>query len=428
MAVPVYPVAVIDVSTASVVVTMRAVSEVVGSHEEAVWRVALVAAELGRPVRVWLRRPGGQVEVAAVDAAGAYVDAEVGVPAVSGSPVPAEPVQVVSDGPVMGRDSIGITGSAGGSGGRDSNGITGLGGASELAAIAAGAGPVKRSWWPRRRPVQAGEDPLRLVPSMTWMTANKRGGAGKTSVAVVVAAACASVRPRDVTLVDINPVGNLALRAGTPSGARTVTEVAQWLSGLGRVPYEAELFDGAGLQEPGGWRAIPSRTSVVVTDEARAATLAAPLDSEQLKHVMTALSMTTRVVGIDAGNDHGTGAWLTAASLTDVLLVPVKLTPDTCLAAGEMLADLQKLGHGDLVTRRTLIVATRSPADHVDARQARSFREYFQRQGYQVLDLPADPELASKTAAISWDRLRPGTREAGLAIARAAARIRLGQV
>ena len=67
------------------------------------------------------------------------------------------------------------------------------------------------------------------------------------------------------------------------------------------------------------------------------------------------------------------------------------------------------------------------PADVVDVKQAKAFREYFVRQGYQVLDLPTDPELAGKTT-IRWDRLRPATREAGLAIARAAARLADGRV
>jgi len=421
MPVPRFPVAVIDVSAVPVVVTVRAVSRLVGSHEEAVRLVAEVASEVGRPVRVWLRQPGSSV-LAAINGSGAYVDVQAGMPELSGSPIPADALRTA----VMPRFDAPA----------DSNGISEPAWVipdppefPDLGAIAAGTATPGRRWWQRRRPVAAaaGEDPLRAVRSLTWMVANKKGGAGKTPLSVVLAAACASVRPHDVALVDINPVGNLALRAGTPDGARTVTEVAEWLATLDRVPYEAELFDGAGWQEPGGWRAITSRTSVVVADESKAATLAAPLTEAQLERVLAALAVATRVVGIDAGNDHGTQVWQTAASHADVLLVPVKLTPDTCVAAGEMLADLQKLGHADLVARRTLIVATKGPADVVDAKQAKAFRDYFVRQGYQVLDLPTDPELAGKTT-IRWDRLRPATREAGLAIARAAARLADGRV
>lgn len=407
--VPDWPTGAIDLADGSVVVTVRGRMTRVASYDAALGVVAAAASGLGRPVRVWLRRPGGVADLAAVAPGGELVGLDVPVPVEAGSPIPADALR----------------GSRGSPGERRAVEIPQPAQAAPLSLEEIGAQSGRRSgWWSRGRRPSATEDPLARLTGLTYMVANKKGGSGKTPLAVLLAAAFAQARPRDSVLVDINPVGNLALRAGLPPNVPTAGDLAVWLASLSRMPYEPQLFAGSALLAPGGWRAIPSRTSLVAAVTDQSSTLAAALTKGQVELLLAALGLVTPIIGMDAGNSHRDEAWLAGAARADVLVVPVRMTPDTCQAAGEMLDDMVKLGFERLV-RRAIIVETRGPGDPVDRGRARAYRRYFTERGWQVLSLPPDPHLTGR-AAIEWDRLKPATRTAATRIAQAVAQTKLG--
>lgn len=275
-----------------------------------------------------------------------------------------------------------------------------------------------RRWWQRSTTKVEGPDPLVAVQRVMYMVANRKGEAGKTPVAVLLAAAFATKRPNDVVLVDLNPVGNLALRTVQTTSA-TVSDMVTALKGLDRLPYASDL-DGLMNWQPEGFHAIPSRDSLVIQAEGDEPTLAPRLTRHDFDLLTRALQANSHVIGLDAGNNDSDEAWQRASELANVLVIPVKWDPPTCNLAGLMLEDLVKMGRSDLV-RSAIIVPTWGPTEVIDKKRAKSFEAYFRSKGHRVMPIPPDPHLAGK-GVITWARLKPATRDAALALAREVAR------
>lgn len=297
------------------------------------------------------------------------------------------------------------------------NSGAGPGGYAEATKHIATASTTRR-WWQRSTTPAEGPDPLVAVQRVMYMVANRKGEAGKTPVAVLLAAAFATKRPNDVVLVDLNPVGNLALRTVQTTSA-TVSDMVTALKGLDRLPYASDL-DGLMNWQPEGFHAIPSRDSLVIQAEGDEPTLAPRLTRHDFDLLTRALQANSHVIGLDAGNNDSDEAWQRASELANVLVVPVKWDPPTCNLAGLMLEDLVKMGRSDLV-RSAIIVPTWGPTEVIDKKRAKSFEAYFRSKGHRVMPIPPDPHLAGK-GVITWARLKSATRDAALALAREVAR------
>ena len=292
------------------------------------------------------------------------------------------------------------------------------GGYGEVTRHIATASAGRRRWWKRGQGEEAGPDPLSSLTRLTYMVANRKGEAGKTPISVLLAAAFATKRPNDVVLVDLNPVGNLALRT-VQSTTATVSDVVAALRELDRLPYASDL-DGLMNWQPEGYHAIPSRDSLVIQQEGDEPVLAPRLSLHDFDLLSRSLHANAHVLGLDTGNNDGDEAWQRASELSDVLVVPVKWDPPTCTQAGQMLDDLVKLGRSDLA-RSAIVVPTWGPAEVVDKGRAKDFEAYFRSKGHRVMPIPPDPHLAGK-GVITWARLKPATRDAALALAREVAR------
>ncbi len=278
----------------------------------------------------------------------------------------------------------------------------------------------RRGWW-RGQAELAGPDSLTALRQLTYLVANRKGQAGKTPVAVLLAAAFATKRPNDVVLVDLNPVGNLALRT-VQSSTATVSDLVAALKGAHQGFPDVVDLDELMQWQPEGYFTVPSRDSLVIQQEGDEPVLAPRLSRHDVDLLAAALTKRRHVVGLDGGNNDADEAWQRAADLADVLVVPVKWDPPTCTLAGQMLDELAELGRSDL-SRTAIIVPTWSPAETADKGRARSYEAHFRSAGHRVMPIPPDPHLVGK-GIITWARLKPATRHAALALAREVARVR----
>ncbi len=383
--VPYHPLALLDAREAVTYVTLRGLTGRAGSLAEATETLAQEATLVGRPIRVLVWGPDG-LQVWAVAPDGAMVDPDsVQVPPVGGSPIPAEALAGWREEQPQPQPTVVVT------------------------PPPPVPGPERPNLTPGPRPA------LRVGTSghLTVMVANPKGGTGKTPISVVLSAALASVRPKDVALVETNPTGNIGLRTGASAAARSVPVLSRWLVGLPQLPYPTELFEGVHWCRP-GFYVVPTGTGVVDAS-GPSPMLAEPMTATDLDRVLVALRKNLGLVVLDTGNDPSSPVWQAAVRAADVIVVPVRWTRDATGAARQMLDDLWTLGYQDLV-QRAIVMPTWGPRDRPARGAATEHSEWFLKHGLRTWPLPPDKHLAER-GEIVWGRLRPTTRSRAEALA-----------
>lgn len=240
------------------------------------------------------------------------------------------------------------------------------------------------------------------------LVANVKGESGKTPLAVLLGQAFGSLRPGDVAVLDLDPTGNLAARAGTgrstptlPNMVEAAEDTADWshITRLLAWHPESRMWvvaarDPEGTQQVGVGHLPPGALTVAVN----------------------ALAKGVRVVILDAGNNERDAIFREAAALADQLVVPVRWdVPTVRDGAGVLLRSLYATGYQDLATQ-AIIVGTYPLLRRPGRRQEQRFRAEFQRMGHRIADVPSDPHIDERTGIV-WARLRARTRKAALALA-----------
>lgn len=267
---------------------------------------------------------------------------------------------------------------------------------------------------PPRRAYDFGDDePLpaaqlagELGAPLVVLVANTKGESGKTPLAVLLAQAFGSFRPGDVAVLDLDPTGNLAARAGTGRSTPSLPQLVTGSANAGQWSDVTRLL---------AWH-HDSRIWVVSARDPEASSEAGQMPRGGLTAAVQALAKGVRVIILDAGNDERDPVFQEAVGLATQLVVPVRWdVPTVRDGAGVLLRSLYALGHQDLATR-AVIVGTypllRRPARRDEAR----FRAEFERMGHRIVDVPSDGHIDQR-AGIIWSRLRSRTRTAALALA-----------
>ncbi|MCX9193766.1 hypothetical protein C3Y87_20780 [Carbonactinospora thermoautotrophica] len=222
-----------------------------------------------------------------------------------------------------------------------------------------------------------------------------RGGAGKTTVAALVAIALAQSRVDKVLALDADPLlGSLALRVGTTSP----TSIAQ----LGRTaPVFADFSEAEphlGRTEHGLWVATGSKKAE--TD---------PLDGDSYRAALSALTRFFAVAIIDCG--VGTTSPVNAAVLTDAhaIALVTPATVDGVLSAHRALKSLRNSQSAHLLARIMVVLTSASPqTPKLDV-------SAVTRHGVPLVRIPHDRHLAAGTV-IHPRLLAAATRETVLRI------------
>ncbi|GLY92142.1 MinD/ParA family ATP-binding protein [Actinoallomurus iriomotensis] len=222
-----------------------------------------------------------------------------------------------------------------------------------------------------------------------------RGGAGKTTIAVLTASALARHRPDRVLLIDADPeFGTMPLRLGVTS-APALPELAgrrfEWFDDV--RPYLARTDAGLWI--------LPGTGSGTAT-----------LDPGVFQTVTGALNRFFAIVVIDCG------AGLTGELQRGVLAnahAHIHVTPGTAdgaVSAGRALDWLNANGHQALAPRTVTVFATHAPHSRANLAPATAL---LRSHGIGVAHLPYDRHLASG-GVLDLSLLAESTRQAAIEI------------
>ena len=212
-----------------------------------------------------------------------------------------------------------------------------------------------------------------------------RGGAGKTTLAALVATALAAARPDRVLAVDAAPeMGSLALVAGAAS--------PRPVAGFGRAAPQPQAFEDAdphlGRTDSGLWL-LTGPTS---------ADPAPRLDLPAYRAAVAALSRFCAVVVTDCGPDPSSRLNLGVLEDAHALALVAPATVDGLLSTHQAIARLRQ-SSASLLPRTVVVLSSQSP--HIEAVDLKRGTRTLASQGVRVARLPYDRHLAAGA------RLRP---------------------
>lgn len=237
------------------------------------------------------------------------------------------------------------------------------------------------------------------------LIANKKGSAGKTPLAIALAAALSVVRGGSVAVQEVtDDPGALALRA---EGSRQ--------RGMERLIEEVESIQSAG-QLAAYSAPQTSYASVFGTVGYRRA-----LSGEDVARVASVIDTYYRMRVMDSGNVPSSAAFRAAVATADVLVLPTTISIDSVT---EMVAVYEELvrsddAHAHELAQRAIVVRT-----HDGRREREDVADQINQWTTRVnprwvFDLPYDEHLAARDE-ITWAKLQRPTQDVLTVIAAAA--------
>jgi MinD-like ATPase involved in chromosome partitioning or flagellar assembly len=227
---------------------------------------------------------------------------------------------------------------------------------------------------------------------------SSRGGAGKTTVATLLATTLAGSRHDRVVAVDAAPaLGSLALRAGAAS--------PRPVAAFGRAAPSVRAFDQADPHLGRGHGGLWLLTGGGADDR---------LDLPAYRAAVAALSRFFAVLVTDCGPDPADELNLGVLGDAHALALVTPATVDGVVSAHQALGWLRTTPAAALVSRTVVVLSSQSPhAEGVDLKRgARTLAS----QGVRVARLPYDRHLAAG-ARIHPDLLGERTRAAAIGLA-----------
>ena len=236
----------------------------------------------------------------------------------------------------------------------------------------------------------------------TVTLANDKGGVGKTTDTLCLAAAAGRIRGGDVIAWDANETrGTMGFRALKDRHNRSVVdfleEAAQdftTVEGSKRTTL-TRYTRGQG----------DNKFSVLASDESRRKQ--DQVDGDAFRTVHEIVGRFHSLVFVDTGNNHEVSHFKAALAATDQLVVPVSPGEDGAYAAELMLDLFIGWGYGDLV-KNAVVLLHDSATQHGDAR---AIAAKFENRVRTILPIPFDRVLDAG-GQIDFDALAPATRAA----------------
>ncbi|MFC6882889.1 MULTISPECIES: MinD/ParA family ATP-binding protein [Actinomadura] len=225
-----------------------------------------------------------------------------------------------------------------------------------------------------------------------------RGGAGKSTIAALIAGVIRAHREDRVVAIDADPgLGSLSLRLGV-GGARSLRELA---TARPRTWDETAAYLA---HTPENLWVLPATPQGVVGDE---------LDHEIFRAGAGKLSryFSASVIDCGAGLVSGLTQSIIAGAHAQVFVVPG--TGDGALSARAALEWFARNGYRPLLTRTVIALVTHTPNPDADVDRA---RQMLGSGGLPVITIPYDRHLAAGIA-IAPERLGTPARDAATHIA-----------
>jgi MinD-like ATPase involved in chromosome partitioning or flagellar assembly len=231
---------------------------------------------------------------------------------------------------------------------------------------------------------------------------NDKGGVGKTTDALCIAAAAGRIRGGDVIAWDANETrGTMGFRALKDRHSRSVVDFLQeaaedftTVEGSRRTTL-TRYTRGQG----------DNKFSVLASDESRKKQ--DQVDGDAFRTVHEIVGRFHSLIIVDTGNNHEVSHFKAALAATDQLVIPVSPGEDGAYAAELMLDNFISWGYGDLVKNAVVLL-------HDSATQrgdARAIAAKFENRVRAILPIPFDPILDAG-GQIDFDALQPSTRAA----------------
>lgn len=231
---------------------------------------------------------------------------------------------------------------------------------------------------------------------MTVLVAQRKGGAGKTPVSILLGGVLAHVRGGSVAIAEVSDdPGMLALRSEgvAPRG------LGELVRDVGTIRSSGQL---AGYTAP-----QTSHAAVIGSPTPRP-----NLSGENVRDVHALLANYYALQVLDSGNVYSSGAFQAALAAADALVIPVTDARDSMQDAIDLVKLLKESEHG----RALIATATVLRLRYVDAPPGIVQRVDGWLAGLgvaRILDIPADAHIAEH-GELSLASLHPATRDAFL--------------
>ena len=265
----------------------------------------------------------------------------------------------------------------------------------------------------RRKQLQA-EMCVNFGQPVTIVLANQRGYAGKTTMAICLAAALGVARGGGVCAFENHELrGVMGLRTVTNGTQRTTRDFINDLSQM--TPEQvrhADLSRYVRHQHAGNFDAMVTSRS-----------FEKQLDGAEYRAASALLERFYEVIVIDTANNEAHEAFQAALADATVLVVPTKWRPTHLTPAAQMLNDMAaRSPRHRLLVENAVVVATNGATEAVHGAREMAM-PMFSSLAHSVIEIPPDPHIEADRP-ILHDQLRPATRRAldefGAAVCRVA--------
>ena len=231
---------------------------------------------------------------------------------------------------------------------------------------------------------------------------NDKGGVGKTTDALCIAAAAGRIRGGDVIAWDANETrGTMGFRALKDRHSRSVVDF------LDEAAEDFRTVEGSRRTTLSRYTRGQgdNQFAVLASDESRKKQ--DQVNGDAFRTVHEIVGRFHSLIIVDTGNNHEVSHFKAALAATDQLVVPVSPGEDGAYAAELMLDNFIAWGYGDLV-KNAVVLLHDSATQHGDAR---AIAAKFENRVRAILPIPFD-KILDAGGEIDFDALAPATRAA----------------